>query len=454
MEYCKKTKQDEKGAIVIEATISLTAFIFAIYTILSVVNICYIQARINVALNAAAKDIAQYSYLYYAFGLDEVQSGWYEDTKDENALARETIDSMASLVGILDTANDTAADLKEGTATSDQFTSLYEDIKTCGGDVKSLVSKYKENIGDDPKQFIFGMAKMAGTEIAEEVKVFLAQLMAQIFMEKNLVANESDSADAYLKRYNVKNGVDGLDFNYSTLMAYGESDKIQLCVTYEVEVVKLLNIDFSFKIRQVTQTNAWGNGVSSIETEETVPEVDEEKGETIWDLPSVVDRGAYIVANEKTKYNYTTNSDDKRGFDAYDAEKNQFVTVISINTHDKTYNKDMKEEKQVKSSIRSKTVATYNKMSTVVGKLDTEIALNDAKNGGAETTLSSDKETRKYKVIVVVPDDADDDFLASIKKEMVDSGFYPDLEVEFVDGYGSPTEKEETETDTEMPTAA
>lgn len=262
MNYRKDSRDNENGAIVIEATISLTAFIFAIYTILSIVNICYIQARINVALNAAAKDISQYSYLYYALSLDELQKDWYEETSDQNALARETIDNMAGLVGVLETANDTGKDLLEGEATSSQFTDLQGQLETCGGDIKTLVKNYKTAIGDDPKQFIFGMAKMAGNEIGEETKVFLAQFMGQMLMEKNLIADKSDSADAYLRRYKVKDGVDGLDFNYSTLMAYGQTNKIQLCVTYEVEVIKLLNIDFTFKIRQVTQTNAWGNGVS------------------------------------------------------------------------------------------------------------------------------------------------------------------------------------------------
>ena len=43
-------KGNERGAIVVEATVSLTAFIFAIFTILSIVNVYYIQAKISMAL--------------------------------------------------------------------------------------------------------------------------------------------------------------------------------------------------------------------------------------------------------------------------------------------------------------------------------------------------------------------------------------------------------------------
>jgi len=360
---------------------------------------------------------------------------------------------MAGLVGLLDSANDVAVDLQEGEATSDQFTSLKAELEKCGGDVKSLVSKYKEKIGDDPKQFIFGMAKMAGTEIVEELKVFLAQLLAQMFMEKNLVANESDSADAYLRRYNVKDGTDGLDFNFSTLMAYGESDKIQLCVTYEVEVVKVLNIDFTFKIRQVTQTTSWGNGVSVIEDKEEPETIDEAKGETVWDMDSFTDRGKYIVAKEKTKYRYTTESEDKRGFDAYDDSSNQFVTIISINTHDKTYNTELRDYGKVKSSIKSYISQSYQKTKKNVKDLDEKIMLSDSNNGGTETEITSDKDSRRYKLVVVVPDDANETLLNEVKDALLYS--YPDdLEVVFVDGYGVPSEKEEETTEEETSNAA
>ena len=52
-------QKKERGAIVVEATISLTAFIFAIFTILMIVDVCYTQAKISTALNSATKEISQ-----------------------------------------------------------------------------------------------------------------------------------------------------------------------------------------------------------------------------------------------------------------------------------------------------------------------------------------------------------------------------------------------------------
>lgn len=70
--------KDEKGAIVVEATMSLTFFIFAMLLILSITNICLAQSKIGVALNSAATEISEYSYLYKLTGLNEKHKEWTE----------------------------------------------------------------------------------------------------------------------------------------------------------------------------------------------------------------------------------------------------------------------------------------------------------------------------------------------------------------------------------------
>ena len=73
--FLNNKKKDENGAIIAEATVSLTAFMFAILIILWLINICYVQAKMAVALNSAAKEMSQYSYLYTALTLDEYMTG-------------------------------------------------------------------------------------------------------------------------------------------------------------------------------------------------------------------------------------------------------------------------------------------------------------------------------------------------------------------------------------------
>ena len=94
-------KHNERGAIVVEATLSLTAFVFAIFTILMLVNIYFIQAKMSVALNSAAKEISQYSYLYYAFGINEYDAAVSEGTEDSKLTAQKTIDGVGTMLNSL-----------------------------------------------------------------------------------------------------------------------------------------------------------------------------------------------------------------------------------------------------------------------------------------------------------------------------------------------------------------
>ena len=81
-----KRLKNEHGSVTIEATIALSAFMFAIVTLLTVVNICIVQAKMSYAINSTAKEISQYSYLYSLTGLNDRQKELYgaakADTKD------------------------------------------------------------------------------------------------------------------------------------------------------------------------------------------------------------------------------------------------------------------------------------------------------------------------------------------------------------------------------------
>ena len=44
-------RKNQDGAVVIEATLALSAFMFLIVTVLSITNICLVQAKVGTMLN-------------------------------------------------------------------------------------------------------------------------------------------------------------------------------------------------------------------------------------------------------------------------------------------------------------------------------------------------------------------------------------------------------------------
>ena len=79
----KMRTSEENGVVTVEATISLTAFMFAIITILTIVNIALVQAKVAIAINTTARELSQYSYLYSLTGFNKSEAELAEAGKND-----------------------------------------------------------------------------------------------------------------------------------------------------------------------------------------------------------------------------------------------------------------------------------------------------------------------------------------------------------------------------------
>lgn len=454
----EKKVNREKGAIVVDATISLTAFVFAIFAILSIVDIAFVQAKMGVALNTAAKEVSQYSYLYYKFNLNTYRSELSKSAEESRELINRTIDGIGEVSNVLSDVSDTVGEVKQGvnqasqainqsqnvsqsidalkqagnTIDSIDFDGLATEVEQAGKTVDSLVTEYADAICNDPKQFVLGMGKFALSSATEGGVSLLGKVMGKAFMKKNLKAFSDDDPDAFLKRHRVVNGIDGLKFDYTTLMAYGNTDDVILVVTYEVQVVRVFNIDFKFKFRQCAKTKAWGNGISLIPKPTSAAEdaKEEETKESVWDMPAMK-RGNTIIAEEKKKYTYTSSG---KGFDAYDNsnEKNEFISIVTMDTNAASNRTASDIAKKLK---RDDVSSLLNSVS----KLKEEI--NVTKSDGNKTAITSKVDTRTYKLILVVPDSTNMSIVNQAIKEI--NKEYSNVKIEVKTGYGDPTPESE-----------
>lgn len=342
-EKLKKPKTGERGAVVVEATICLSAFVFALFLILSVVDICYVQAKIGIALNSAAKEMSQYAYLYDALDL-------YDNMSGQGGKSSEL---MKGFTGFFDKLSDGTGNISE------QLSSTF-----------SKSAELTENESG-----------------AEYMKNGGGMLLAQQCVKKNLKSHPNDSADAFLKRCHVEDGFKGLNFLNSTFLTDANQSEVNLVVAYKVQVVRLMGIDYTFNFVQRASTKAWGRGASG------QPEAP--ASSSVWDMSNQFARGNAIVATEKKKYTYTSSTN---GYHAYDAKNNQFIKIRSMDTFADTYSGNAKEiEKAIKQS--------YTEMQSGVSKLEKNIVMQNA--SGKDVTVASNTSTRTYKVVLVVPDSYD-----------------------------------------------
>lgn len=323
----------ENGSVTIEATISLSTFMFAIVTILTIVNICMVQARMSYAINTTAKEISQYSYLYSLTGLNDSQNQLYqagvEGTKDVSKILSDINTVYNEIENLGNTGKQSTDNIDDIMSAWDSAVGSVENIQEAGSSLESTLS----DIASDPKNLMFGITKLAASEGFDLAKSRLvAAPLAKTLCKKHLVNEEDGDVDSYLKFLGVVPSgtgsyIDGLDFSQSTLFPYG-SNEIQINVSYDVKVIPLLPLDFSFHFNQTAITNGWLAGEHSCQSSSKYIE-----NNTLWTKSTVNERASLIrhmVVDDMLKegYSKTTGLTDVQ---LYSAEANEFVMISSMN---------------------------------------------------------------------------------------------------------------------------
>ena len=160
-------KLAENGAVVIEATLSLSVFMFLIVILLSIVNICTAQAKIGIALNQTAEEMSQYLYFYSLSGLNDIQAKVYADSSE----TRQQIEGLED--GITDGIKSLQKFGRGGSELSDTISEIKED----GSNVKDIVQEIAST--DDKTAWIKSLVKVAGNEGFEIGKGYFAGALSK-----------------------------------------------------------------------------------------------------------------------------------------------------------------------------------------------------------------------------------------------------------------------------------
>ena len=247
-------RKKEKGAASIEATISLTIFVFVIMAIYMLINYCLVQAKVSYAINTTAKEMSQYSYFYHVFGLDDLDdklaNGKTQAVDTFNSFNQLLSDSTAEIKEIEENPTDYFSSVLYGEKTED-LTEVYKQIQDVSANVSDVVN--------DPAEFIKSMASLAGEEAWEHVKSNVIAAPLAKGMTRRHFGNSTKSADAYLKNLGVVDGFEGLNFNMTTMFEDG-SDDIKIVVYYNVNLATGLPFDLNVSICQQASTRAWLGG--------------------------------------------------------------------------------------------------------------------------------------------------------------------------------------------------
>lgn len=408
---------EESGVIIIEATLSLTAFVFSIIMILSIVNLCVAQSRISYAINTTAREISQYSYLYSLTGLNDRQSELY------NA----GVDGTSGAVSILSDINTVYNEIEKlgntGLSSEDNISDIlnaWDDVKTSAGKITSAGSSIESKISEiasDPKNLLFGIAKLAASETFDLVKSrLIAAPLAKTMCKRHLVDEKDGDVEAFLQHCGVvpsSSGsyLNGLDFNHSELFPYG-SDVIRINVQYDVKVVALLPINVTYHFNQTAITHGWLAGEVSFDSSEKYitsddKENDTEKNQSLWIQATVEERAELIrhmVIDEKLDEGYKKTS-GLTDVQLYNPECNNFIMISSFNPLWSADDEPVKSVEDVdEAAIRLTIERLCGKMKSTTDP-QKSVKTKTLKSDGSTVKEEHNCEKATNKIILVIPSD-------------------------------------------------
>ena len=446
-----RKKNREKGSVSIEASIALTAFLFMFLMIYDIIAICRAQAQIQIAINATAKEISQYSYIYGLSGLDASLAGFQKKGEESKDQVNGFVGNVADMFEGIQSLGETTSSLDIG-----DVDTLMKTLEDASADLDTIKENYAqtketiESVAQNPQALLLGMAKLIGSEALEIGKSrLIAEPVCRALVQKHLKRTASDTADAFCKSIRIQPGTylgttnyfNGLDFSNSTLFPYG-SDEITIIVTYKVKLMELLGIDSEFTITQSAMTKGWLHGdqtsISASSAEEKVAKM-LANNESIWNAATLNERVDLIrsMGIDDLKDNGYYGVSGQTHIQAYDPATNSFAMISSANPLYGITSFDDIDKNAVKENISRLNAqmnsATDNIQTIKIKKIDS--------NGNLITQELSCSGTKNKKVILVIPED---EGLKKIYEDAIKE-LDTDVEFEIVQSYGTALVEEKTE---------
>lgn len=245
-----RVKNSSDGYIVAETAGVFIPFVLLIASILSLVNIITVQTRVHYALTQAANTLSMYCYALDAAGVsDKLIKLGEESGKVKAEIDGLKADILGVITGVEKLSQAHGAD-KEISAPSGEYTAE----ETFAGEPMNLLQQIIN----------YGLGESVETLFETLVRPLIGRYLS----------NGSMTGDAYLKAFNVENGLNSLKFyefdlfdihsighRNSTLI--NQNGDVVLVVQYEIEY-KFGTLPLPFKpVLKVTQTavtKAWLGG--------------------------------------------------------------------------------------------------------------------------------------------------------------------------------------------------
>ena len=238
-------KKDEKGMMVVEALISFTAFILVCIGIVFMIKIFMLHNRVQYAINAAARELSTYTYIYDALGLRDAERRVSADGKESNKkiddAADKVIQTVTSVQEVLSNTKSTQGAISNATSgnlSGSEIEDVLDNAGSLADSVDKTVESGKEAINSlkqiDLSDLMKSIVSIGLRKIGDEARSQAASRLAKLLTEKYLETAQMD-ADTYLRSYGVE-GLEALDFGDTTMFSDEDFRVVDIVVKYDIDI--------------------------------------------------------------------------------------------------------------------------------------------------------------------------------------------------------------------------
>ncbi len=238
--YNKKAKR-EKGLMTVEAVLSLVPFIMIILGIISFINIFAVHNKIQYAMYQAGSELTAYTYFYEALGIRNGDKVLGADIDKETVEIDTAIQKTTEFLGELDSLSTNAKKVVD--SNSDNLKNDLDQIITDG---KNTIDAGKDAINadialvSDPEDLLRNLVYYGIEQGEQALKSWILNTISSelvpTYLESTFSTSDAMTANEYLNKAGVVNGVKGLDFSKSKIFQDKEYKMIDIVAEYDLEI--------------------------------------------------------------------------------------------------------------------------------------------------------------------------------------------------------------------------
>lgn len=194
--------KDERGSVAVEVSLSFTMFVLALVFFINLIGVVTLQSKVEYALHQTAKEVSTISYIY-------------------------------------------------------ELTSLDDSIGNIENEINGFIENFTGQLSEKSSFFDQYLSEYVNIDINVESSLFKS-ICHEVF--ESYLSSDSQTADQYLKRHHIKNGIKGIDFSQSSFLEDGETIDLVVEYRYDYKMLNFSVFDNGLLLKQRAMTKIWSGG--------------------------------------------------------------------------------------------------------------------------------------------------------------------------------------------------